>query len=267
MKRTLAILAVLNILGCVSAPTMNEIELRNEPVSVKTEKADLYHSIAQSMEENEMLEKAIENYQEALKVYPDHFESHFFLGKILLRRGFKAEGLKGVRRSLSVNPKYTEARNFLARYYLLKSRDYKNAKKLIDQSVRDLTYQNQEESWALKLRVDFKVGGKKLALKSAVKTASIPALNCENRLSIATSFFKMGLMGPALDSARKADGLCAETANQGRVAYLKGLIFIKKRNLFVAEKIFNGIDTSDSKLKAKLTKAQIFVRKKINSGM
>jgi len=104
-------------------------------------------------------------------------------------------------------------------------------------------------------------------MESAVKASSIPALNCSNRLSIATSFYKMGLYNPALHSARKADKLCAETANQNRVAYLKGLIFVKKRNLFVAEKIFKGIDSSDSKLKSKLTKAQIFVRKKINSGM
>jgi|GEM_PF-3184835 len=269
MKNLFNLICILLSLGCSSTPslTMNELELKNEPASVKREKADLYYSIAQSMEENEMVERAIENYQEALKILPKHAESHFSLGKLLLKRGFKKEGLKEIHYSIKINSRYTEAQTFLARYYMRSAKTYKTSKKLIDQAVKDITYENQEEVWSLKLSIDLKVGGKSLAAESAVKASSIPALNCGNRLSIATSFYKMGLLNPALHSARKADSLCTETANSNRVTYLKGLIFIKKRNLFVAEKIFNGIETSDSKLKSKLTKAQIFVRKQIKSGM
>lgn len=214
-----------------------------------------------------MVERAIENYQEALSIMPDHYESRYALGRVLLGRGFKKEGLKEVRKSLSINPGYTDARNFLVSYYLTKPKTYKLAKKLIDESAKDLTYRNQEETWSLKLRADLKVGGKKLALKSAVKTASLPPGSCRNRFSIASSFYKMDLLGPALNSARKAGVLCLNTEYENRVSYLKGLIFIKKRNLFVAEKILNEIETKDKRLKSKLTKAQIFVRKKINSGM
>jgi len=267
MKKVLIFLYSLYLIGCSTGPSLNEIELRNEPVSVKKEKADLYYSIAKSLEENLMVEKAIENYQEALKILPDHFESHFFLGKLLLKRGFKSEGLNKIKKSLSLNPDYTEARNFLTGYYLSSPQTYIEAKKLIDKSVEDLTYQNQEETWSLKLRADYKVGGKKLALKSAIKAASTPPINCFNRLSIASSFYKMGLLGPALHSARSAGELCTDAEAVNRVSFLKGLIFIKKRNLFVAERILNGIDTGDKRLKNKLTKAQIFVRKKINAGM
>ena len=267
MKIVLSVLCSLFFFGCSTSPSVNEIELRNEPVSVKKEKAELYHSIGQSLEENNRIEQAIENYQEALKILPSHAESRFSLGRVLLRRGFKKEGLEEIKRSLRLDSGFTRARNFLVSLYLKSPKNYSAAKKLIDQSVEDLTYINQEETWALKLKTDLKVGGVQLALKSAVKTASIPAINCSNRLSIATSFYKMNLLGPALDSARKADKLCVEDSFSSRVSFLKGLIFVKKRNLFVAEKIFNQIETDDSKLKSKLTKAQIYVRRKINSGM
>jgi len=128
---------------------MNELELKNEPISVKREKADLYYSIAQSMEENEMLEKAIENYQEALKILPKHAESHFSLGKLLLRRGFTKEGLKEIHQSIAIDKKYTEAKNFLVAYYLRHSKTYKLSKKLIDQSVKDITY----EQWSQPLKL------------------------------------------------------------------------------------------------------------------
>jgi tetratricopeptide (TPR) repeat protein len=267
MKKALIFLFSINLISCSSGPSLNEIELRNESVSVKREKAELYYSIAKSLEENSMVEKAIENYQEAIKILPSHFESHYSLGKLLLIRGFKNEGLKKIQYSLALNPKFTEARNFLIKYYLSSPKTYKLAQKLADESVKDLTYANQEETWALKLRTDLKTGGKQLALKSAVKAASIPPTNCLNRLSIASSFYTMDLLGPALNSARSASKLCLDVEDLNRLSFLKGLIFIKKRNLFVAEKILNKIDTQDKKLKNKLTKAQIFVRRKINSGM
>lgn len=267
MNKILIFLSAVVLVSCSSRPSLNEIELRNEPISIKKEKAELYFSIAQSLEENGMTEKAIENYQEALKIMPNHYESRYSLGRVLLARGFKSEGLKEVNRSLAINAKYTKARNFLVSYYLSSPKTYEKAKQLVDESVKDLTYQNQEETWSLKLRADLKVGGKELALKSAIKTASIPAVSCKNRFSIASSFYKMDLLGPALNSARAAYDLCYNSDYVNRVSYLKGLIFIKKRNLFVAEKILNEIDTEDKKLKIKLTKAQIFVRKKINSGM
>jgi len=267
MKLVFIFLTIALLSSCTSSPSLNEIELKNEPVSVSREKAELYYSIGTSLEENLMIEKAIENYQHAIKILPEHEESRFALGKLLLKRGFKQEGLKEVKKALEANPAYTEARNFLVRYYLLKTRNISAAKKLIDKSIEDLTYTNQEETWALKLKVDLRVGGKELAMKSALKTSTIPALNCENRLSISSSFYKMGLLALALNSARDADRLCAETENADRLSYLKGLIFIRKKNLFVAEKILNGISTEDKKLKPKLIKAQIFVRKKINSGL
>lgn len=234
---------------------------------IEQEKANLYLSIGKSFEENKLFEKAIENYQEALKIDGTHSETHFVLGKLLLKRQFIKEGLSHLESAVDADDKYTEARNFLASYNFYKFKKYKVAKDLIDQSIKDLTYTNQEETWSLKLKLDLILKGRAYALKSVPKVMSLPKKSCAYRLDIAQTLYKMSMFNLSLSSSRAANDLCLSSREKNKIAYLKGLIFIKKKNLLVAEKIFNGIDAESDSLKKKLNKAQSFVRKQINDGI
>lgn len=263
MKIFLILMFLASFVGCASG---NRPDKETSKLSISKEKADLYFSIAQSYEENGFFEKAIENAQEALKIDSEHAQVHFFLGKLLIKKGFLEEGLVSVKKALKHNTKYTKARNFLADYYIAKLKRHKAAKILVDQSAKDLIYENQEETWALKLKLDLFLGGKALASKSVLKAAAIPPAHCKHRLSIARSLYKMNLLDPALNSARAASKLCP-VRHAARIDFLKGLVFVKKQNLLVAEKIFREIETDNVKLKKQLVKAQNFVRRKINSRM
>lgn len=249
--------------GCSSISKTDQKTSEN----IEHEKANLYFSIGKSYEENKRFEKAIENYQEALKIEPAHSETHFVLGKLLLKRQFIKEGLSHLKLAIRFNPKYTEARNFLAFYNFHKFKKYKTAKVLIDESAKDLIYRNQEETWSLKLKLDSILEGRSAALKSIPKVASLPQRNCVYRLDIAQTLYKLNLFNLALKSSRAADTLCLDSNEKNKIAYLKGLIFIKKNNLLVAEKILNGINTNNGNLKRKLNKARSFVRKQINDGI
>lgn len=269
MRNILFLAALLSLVGCSTLGLSEKKQpgLSKANLPVQTEKSNLYFSIGQSYEENKMVERAIENYQEALKIKPNNAEAHFSLGKILLRRMFVERGLAHIQKAIEFKERYTEARNFLAAYYFYEQKNYKQAKIIIDESAKDLIYENQEETWSLKLKLDLLTGGKKLARKSIPKVISLPHKICVHRLSIATSLYKMDLLDMSLRSARLASEICVDTERKERVAFLKGLIFVKKKNLFVAEKIFKGIETKNKKFRKRLMKAQDFVRRRINSGM
>ncbi len=214
-----------------------------------------------------MIGEAVENYQESIKVDPTNSKARFALGKLLLDKKFTARGVAQIEKAVSINPNYTEARNFLAYFYYKKFKDFKKSKRLIDISAEDLTYWNQEESWALKLKLDYKLLGKRKIRKTALRVLALEAKDCEHRLDIAQTFYRMSFYEKALESARLADKLCVESKDKSHVAFLKSLIFIKKNDYLVAEEILRGISSQSESFKKILDRTKTAVRKKINSGI
>ncbi len=261
----IVILALLVLTSCMS-PRIDEGFLKEE-VNLTKEKSDLYFSIGRNYQDRNMTGEAIENYQEAITIDPTNSRAHFALGKLLLDKKFTDRGIAQIEKAVLVNPTFTEARNYLAYLYYKKFKNFKKAKRMIDVSVEDLTYWNQEESWALKLKLDYKLLGKRKIKNTALKVLALKAQNCVHRLDIAQTFYKMSFYKKALESARLADNLCLEAKEKAHVAFLKGLIFIKKNDYLVAEEILRGIAPESESFKKMLDRTKTAVRKKINSGI
>lgn len=252
-------------MGCASAPTSNN-GFFAETEDLTIEKSGLYLSIGKSYEENGQPESAIESYQQSVSINPKNHEAHFYLGKVLLSKSFEKRGIASIEKAFAVNPKYTEARNYLAYLYYDKYKNVKRAHKLINESAEDLVYFNQEETWALKLELDFKNKTSKKSLVSSLdKIFALRPRDCTSRLRIVKTLYKMSLYGTALGAARNAGGICAMPSQQNNLAFLKGLIFIKKKNYLVAEKMLNDIAPENKKFEKRLNNAKTIVRRKINS--
>lgn len=249
----------------MSAPAPSKFA--SDDLGPAQEKSNLYFSIGQSYQGHGRAEDAIENYQEAIAVDPKNSKAHFYLGKLLLDKKFTADGIKEIKRAVEIDVKYTEARNFLAYLYYDDLKKFYKAKQLIDKSAEDLTYQNQEETWALKLKIDNRFLGKKALITTAPKVLALKAKSCVHRLDIAKTLYKMSLYGRSLVSARLADKLCTLKRDKDRIAFLKGLIFIKRNDYLVAEKILDGISPKGNRFQRLLRRTRTAVRKKINSGI
>ncbi len=263
MKAVLIVLLVLS--GCVSSQIKKGF--LKDDVDLTKEKSDLYFSIGRNYEDHERLEDAIKNYQEAIKIDFNNSQAHFYLGKLLLEKGFIHEGVAQVEKAVLVNLRYTEARNFLANLNYTKLKNYKKAKALVDESVKDLTYQNQEESWSLKLKLDHQFLSGRALKETLRKTLALKPKVCKHRLDIAHTLYKMSLYESALKSARMVDGLCFKLKEKNKAALLKGLIFIKKNDYLVAEQILRNISFKDEKFHKMLNRVKTAVRKKINLGI
>ncbi len=258
-------LSLLLLFGCVgtSQGTLSAFE---DDQDITKEKSGLYLSIGKSYEENALPEQAIQSYQDAIETDPTNHEAHFSLGKVLIKRGFKEKGIKSIKRALKENPEFTKARNFLAYLYYDQYKEVDVAQKLIDESAEDLTYLNQEETWALKLEIDFKTNALKKNLASSLnKVFALTPKDCTARLRIVKTLYQMNLYGTALGAARNADDICVTSKNKNSLAFLKSLIFIKKKNFLVAEKMLNDIKPDDKKFEKLLNTTKTAVKKKINS--
>ncbi len=267
MKQTsINLLCLIGLLSsCVSPSQKNTFVV--EEVAPREEKSNLYFSIGQSYQSHGRIEDAIENYQEAISLDPGNHKAHFAMGKLLLKKQFIKEGIAEIKKAVSLDKKYTEARNFLAYFYYNKLKKFYKAKILIDESARDLTYLNQEETWALKLKIDNRFLGKKALMLTAPKVLALKAKSCVHRLDIAKTLYKMSLYEKALASTRLADRICFSKKNKNRIALLKGLIFVKRSNYLVAEKILSGVSPDTESFEKVLRETRTAIRKKINSGM
>ncbi len=263
MKFSLIVLLVLS--GCVNTQIKEDFLKGN--IDLTKEKSNLYFSIGKSYQDHQRLEDAINNYQEAIKIDFNNYQAHFYLGKLLLEKGFISEGVREVEKAILVNSRYTEARNFLANLNYTRFKNYKKAQELVDESVKDLTYQNQEESWSLKLKLDQQFLSGKALKQTLRKVLALKPKVCEHRLDIAYTLYKMSLYENALKSARMIDRMCFELEEKNRAAFLKGLIFIKKNDYLVAEQIFKNISSKNEKFHKMLNRVKTAVRKRIDLGI
>ena len=56
-------------------------------------------------------DEAIESYQRALKIKPDHADAHYNMGNVLKDQGKRDEAIESYQRALRIKPDYAEAHN------------------------------------------------------------------------------------------------------------------------------------------------------------
>lgn len=246
--------------GIQETPFMEGSELSQK--EKKQQRAELYFSMGKSFVDHGRPIEATENFQTALSYEPNHYRARFALGKILIKRGFLSLGLENIKKTLEIKEDYTEARNFLA-YYYYKNSNFKKAKELVDISAQDLVYKNQEETWSLKLKTDAVYLSPKKLKPTIIKALSTPVISCLYRTDLAKTLYKFKHYDLSLAAARQADDICIEANQKNHLAFLKGLIFIKKKNFFVADKIFSKIKTQDEKLKNSIANTKHALRNKM----
>ena len=70
--------------------------------------------LAFMFEKTRSLDKAISYLQSGVKICPASEKLHFNLGRLFVGRGKQDLGLLHLKRALELNPKYAEAREFVA---------------------------------------------------------------------------------------------------------------------------------------------------------
>lgn len=229
------------------------------------EKSDLYTSIGKSYERRARFTSATESFQEAIKQDATNAEAHFLLGRVLLKRRFSDKGLKYIQKALQIKPDYTKARNYLAYLYYNKFKKQK-AYDLISQSSEDLVYFDQEETWALKFKLDRLFLDPIESRKTGLKAASTKPIKCVNRMSIVKDLMGLKLYSYALSSARLGEKVCRTKEERARLAFLKSHIFIRRGHYLVARDILSKIETEDNKLKNQIPNLMMSIHKKLKGS-
>lgn len=265
MKSLVLIISVFFISGCVTTTTKKIDGLAVEEPTEKTkriEKSELYFTMGQNFEEHGKITQATENYQKSIEYHPENYQTHFTLGKLLLKRGFKEQGLKYIQQAIKINPSFTKAYNFLA-YYHYKDGKKKVAYHYIQKSSKDLVYENQEQTWALKLNLERQLKKYDELWTTFYKAYSTLPKDCALRSMIAHNLAVLNKKELALSALSQAKQLCERPDDIARLSFIKSIVYYKNGDYAVAKDILEGLNTKNNSLKKRVPKLLMSLEKKM----
>jgi Tfp pilus assembly protein PilF len=100
-----------------------EKALRISPVYVGA-----HNNLGNALKEQGLIDEAIKHYEEALRINPDYGKAHYNLGNVLQKQGLIDEAIKHYEEALRINPDYVDAHNNLG--LALKEQD------LMDEAIK-----------------------------------------------------------------------------------------------------------------------------------
>lgn len=251
--------------SCVTTTTKEVDGFAIEEQTEKTkriEKSDLYLSMGQNFEDHGKITQATESYQKSLEYYPENHKTHFILGKLLLNRGFASEGLKSIQKAIEINPSFTKAYNYLAYYYYKRGKK-KIAYQYILESSKDLVYENQEQTWALKFNLERQLKKYDELWDTFYKAYSTLPRDCALRSMIAHNLAVLNKKELALSALNQAKGLCRKPDDLARLSFIKSIVYYKNGDYAVAKDILEGLNPRDNKLKKRVPKLLMSLEKKM----
>lgn len=244
MKVISLIFLTLFLISC-SGPQKKALD-KNDGFDNK--KASILTSIANNYAENGLLTKATEGYFEAIEANPRFAPARYFLGQALVMRGFKEKGMAQVKKSLQIQPSFTQARLFLARHHF-SEKNYKKAYYHSKYASKDLIYPNPEEAWVLVAKSLSKLKLKPEAKKIAKQALATRPRNCMTRRDLAKVLVDLDQTNSALVAIEQANELCTEREQKQNLTYLRALALYKMNKLHASrstlERIRSGKLNSD----------------------
>lgn len=172
-----------------------------EGLRINPKNASAHNNLANALAKKGLLEGATQEYREAVRIDPDYTAAYYNLGMTLFKRGLIDEAIKEYREALRTNPEFIEAYMSLGIAFLKKG--------LIDETIK--AYRE-----ALRIKPDyaeayhnlgialFKKGLIDEAIKEYREALRIKPEYAEACQNLGTAFFQRGLIDEAIKEYRKA---------------------------------------------------------------
>ena len=169
-----------------------------------------------------LMDQAIDQYQTALKIEPDHAEAHNNLGTVYFKKDLLNEAIEHLKAALKTNPDYADAHNNLGSIYLKQG--------LTDEAIVHLdtalklkpslaaVHSNLGAAYSRKGMFDEAIAQYHIALDTEPDNAAV-------HFNLANSYFKKDLTDEAIAEFRAALQTDPENA---LTHYSIGMVFMKK---------------------------------------
>lgn len=195
MRYLTLVLCSLSLIGCAS-------QWKQEK-----QKADLHLRLGVSQLESENYPLALREFLKAEELDPTNPVVQNNLGQVYFLRDRIELSEKHFRRALSLNLKYTEARNNLSRL-LIEKGDYKNAEKELQVVLNDLTYPSPQKAYINLGLSKFNQKQYPQAQEAFAKVLETSKDDCVASSYYGRTFFEMKDYPRAAEALDRAIGFC-----------------------------------------------------------
>lgn len=216
-------------------------------------KAKLYYNQGTQQLVAKNYTKALKYLIEANTLKPDDAKTLNNLGMTFYFKGKKERGVRYIKRSIEIDPKYTKARQNLATIYVNLGK-LKEAKEQYDLVLDDLTFEAQYKTYYNLGILHLKLGNNNQAINYFKQSLNENQNYCPSHFYLGEIYYQEGQYNKALSSYKSSGyGTCY---NNPAPIYHQALSYIKLKKFDNAklklEEILDRFKTSDYQKKAKV---------------
>lgn len=204
--------------------------------ALKKEQAQLRLEMAQGLIRGQNYPTALKELLVALEDDPTNAGIHASLGEVYFARERYELSEKHYLKALSLNPNFTEAKNFLARSYIETGRLNK-AESLLQDAIKDLTYINYSLTYLNFGLLEFKKNNFNKAIDYFKKSLEKDRENCKTHVYLGRSFMELEQLDTAVAQLNKSVSFCSaidsdEAHYYSAIAYYRNKQFEKSQTRF-----------------------------------